>query len=290
MFDAPNAATWAAERLRSKSKPQHFSELFNSLFSEGVHVRHLGTSLSGLTASVLLEGLKALSVERSTPRQVVIGVPSEGDISRALGRLYAFIRQSGIMSDIEKKVALLRWHTVCLHMAVDLNRFCPSFLRGHKIDQRIIGGPKSPTFDAESWVLSARGRRGLLHAHSIYSILQILPTAHLQSIHVPIAAFTAAITYSAFILGGTSSIDLPTIDCWNSLILIDLDTSLDQVNDDLDHEVRHFLAGTLRKQDKCINLLYDTSLFSRTLKNLGQLWGVSKIMNQVLEDLSLQHI
>ena len=148
VFNAADAATWTAEMLRSKGKRQYFSDIFHSLFSERVHVRHLGTSLSMFTASVLLEGLKALSVERAAPRQLVVGVPSESDISRALGRLYMFVVQSSLLSAVEKQVTLLRWHTVCLHLAVDLNRLSQAMFREHKIDQRILGGPKSSIFDA----------------------------------------------------------------------------------------------------------------------------------------------
>jgi hypothetical protein len=274
------------EMLRSNGKRQFFSDIFHSLFSEHVHIRHLGTSLSMFTASVLVEGLKALSVERAAPRQLVVGVPSESDVSRALGRLHMFIVQSNLLSTVEKQVTLLRWHTVCLHMVVDLNRLSQAIFREHKIKQRIIGGPKSSPFDARSWVHSARARCGLLHASSINSILQTLPTAQLQGIHIPISAFTAAIIYCAFLLGGVSNIGLPSIQSWDSVVLIDLDMDPKNIIGDLDSDVRHFLSGGAQGQEKGINLLYDLSLFSRTLKNLDQLWGVSNEMNRVLEELS----
>ena len=234
----------------------------------------------------MLEGLKALSVERALPRQHVVGVPPETDISRALGRLYAFIGQGSLLSAVEKEVALLRWHTICLHMAVDFNRLCQALFGDYNILQRIIRGPKFPAFEVRSWVSSTRARRGLLHAFSIYSILQTLPTSHLQRLHVPIATFSAGIIYCAFLLGGVSSTYLPRIENWDSVVLIDLDMHSETGNDDLDRDVRRFLSGTLNQPERNTNLLYDISFFSRTLKTLDQLWGVSKDMQEILDELS----
>jgi hypothetical protein len=58
------------------------------------------------------------------------------------------------------------------------------------------------------------------------------------------------------------------------------------VSDDLDCHVRQFLGGMRHESERCTNLLYDISHFSKTLKNLDQLWGVSSDMHRVLEELS----
>ncbi|KAJ9610536.1 hypothetical protein H2200_005313 [Cladophialophora chaetospira] len=290
IFDAADASTWQEHIVRTERKSQRFSDLFFSLFSDRVHVRHLGTSLSGLTASVLLEGLKALSSERAVaaPAKNLVAVPLERDISRALGRMYRFIAQSASLSLIDKDIALLRWHTICMHTTVNLNGLCRALFHKHNIDQCIIGGRKIPTLDLPTWVTSARARLGILHAFSIYHILQKLPTGQTQRIHVPIAVFSAAMVYIAFLLGGVHSISLPIVECWDSVVLINLDEPVDSVTDDLDFDVRRYLDGTLKEPDKCINIMYDISLFSRTLKNLEELWGVSREMQLILEELSLK--
>ncbi|EXJ56964.1 hypothetical protein A1O7_07308 [Cladophialophora yegresii CBS 114405] len=87
--------------------------------------------------------------------------------------------------------------------------------------------------------------------------------------------------YSAFLLGGVSTVSLPDIESWDSVVLIELDTALDNEKSDPDYEVRHYLNARLHKRGRCINLLYDMNLFSRTLKTLEELWGVSSEMHRV---------
>ncbi|KIW65493.1 hypothetical protein PV04_07750 [Phialophora macrospora] len=289
IFNAQDAPSWRAGMLDQRKDTRRFSTIFHSLFSEHVHMRHLGTSLTSFTTSVLLEGLKALSAERIASALEAIGIPSDRDISRALGRMHMFVAQSRDLSSVEKDVALLRWHTICLHMAVDLNALCRALFERYNISQHIIGGRRLRALDLSSWVSSSRARLGLLHAFSIYGILQNLPTVQTQAIHIPIAAFSAAMVYSAFILEGVSTISIPDIECWESVVLIDLDMPLDNDKADLDFEVRQYLNATLQKQENCINILYDINLFSRTLKTLEDLWGVSHDMHRVLEELSLSY-
>jgi hypothetical protein len=95
--------------------------------------------------------------------------------------------------------------------------------------------------------------------------------------------------YSAFLLAGVSTISIPDIESWDSVVLIDLDMSLDSDKADLDFEVRQYLNAVLQKHEKCINILYDINLFSRTLKTLEDVWGVSHHMHRVLEELSLSY-
>ncbi len=200
--------------------------------------------------------------------------------------MYQFIVQSAYLSLVEKDITLLRWHTICMQRSVNLNALCRSLFRRHDIEQRIIGGHNIPTLDLRAWVDSTRARLGLLHAFNIYHILQTLPTAQIQRIQVPAAVFGAAMVYSTFLLGGVQTINLPNIEAWDSVVLIDLNEPLDSTSDDLDAAVRQYLTGSLQSRDKCINLMYDISLFSRTLKNLEELWGVSHEMHRILEDLS----
>ena len=288
VYEAQDLTTWRTRMIASKSIPQSFSSLFCSIFSDRVHVRHLGTAASMLTASVLLEGLTALSAERVSHGVVTIGVPSDQDISRALGRLYTFITQSTALSSVDKEVLLLRWHTICLHKAVDLNLLCRALCGKHQVEQRILGGRRAVVFDTVSWISSTRARLGLLHACSIYQILQMLPPMQSQSIHTPIALFSAGIMYCAFLENGVTILDVPYIENWDSVVLIDLDNPKESASGDLDDEVRQYLDGTFRKQQKSRNILYDFSFFSRTLKNLEHLWGVSSHMHQVLECISTQ--
>ncbi|ETI26008.1 hypothetical protein G647_02785 [Cladophialophora carrionii CBS 160.54] len=289
IFGAQDAVTWRTEMLNQKNDPRPFFEMFCSLFSENVHVRHPATSLSSFTASVLLEGLKALSAERIASPPEVIGMPSEHDISRALRKLHTFVVQSKSLSSVEKDVALLRWHTICLHMVVDLNPLCRALFQKYNINQHVISARRVPPLDLSSWVSTSRARLGLLHAFSIYGILQNLPFVQTQRIDIPMAVFSAAMMYSAFLLGGVSTISLPETEGWESVIPNDLDTPPNSEEPELVHEVRQYLNGRLQKHGRCINLLYDINLFSRILKTLEELWGVSYEMHRGLEELSLRY-
>ncbi|KAK5273349.1 hypothetical protein LTR40_013877, partial [Exophiala xenobiotica] len=47
-----------------------------------------------------------------------------------------------------------------------------------------------------------------------------------------------------------------------------------------------YFNGIFNDSQNHNNILYDVSLFSTFLRNVGQLWGVSTHMHQILEQLS----
>ncbi|KIX02970.1 uncharacterized protein Z518_06520 [Rhinocladiella mackenziei CBS 650.93] len=286
LFEAKDASTWMERARLRRRRPPPFSRLFTSIFSENVHVRHLGKSLSLFTASITLEGLKSLVAEKTNAGSTMVGVPSSFDISRALGRLYAFIMQSTSMSGVAQKVALLRWHTIGLDVATDFSWLCRNLCRKYSVEQRIVGGRTTPALNLESWVHSPRARQALLHATCIQRILQELPNAQAQMIHVPVAIFSAGIIYCAFLLGGVSSMAVPETEEWESVLLMKIDAPFHVADQELDADVRQYLTGSFNGTQKNQNILYDINLFSTSLKSLTQLWGVSAHMQRVLDQLS----
>lgn len=286
IFEAVDSSQWREKIASRRARSSHFSSLFSSIFSENVHIRHLGTSLSSLSASVLLEGLKSLVAERIKPGTTVVGIPSHRDISRGLGRLNKFILQSTSMSEVSKQVALLRWHTICLDAAVNFSWLCRNLCCKFNVEQRIIGGRDTPSLDLDSWVHTPQARLGLLHATNMFRILQALPVMQTQMFHVPEAVFSAGIVFCGFLLGGITTIAVPDAADWDSVILMDLDTPLDTVINELDSEVWCYLNSSFNGPVKSQNILYDLNVFSRSLKSLEQPWGVSIYMHHVLEQLS----
>lgn len=285
-FGAQDASTWVEAIMTQRPPSLHFASMFNSIFSENVHVMHLGTRLSLFTASVVSEGLKSMVAENPKPGAKVVGMPSRLDISRALGRLHSFVMQSASMSAVEKKVALLRWHTISLDAAVDSSWLCRNLCGQYNVEQRISGGPKQPGLDLQSWIRSPRARLGLLHASCTHQILRELPMTQLQTIHVSGAVFSAAVVYCAFLLGGVSTIAIPEVSNWESVMMMDVDAPVQSTGNELDGDLRHYLNGTFSSLQKNKNILYDINLFSTSLRGLVDLWGVSKHMHRVVEQLS----
>ena len=117
-------------------------------------------------------------------------------------------------------------------------------------------------------------------------MIQELPLNQAQTIHVPMAVFAAGMIYCGFLLGAISTVAVPEDCSWESVMLLDLDMSVHITSDDLDAQVRQYLNGTFNDVQRQNNILYDVSLFSTFLKNLGQLWGVSTHMHKILEQLS----
>ncbi|KIW10484.1 hypothetical protein PV08_11448 [Exophiala spinifera] len=285
IFEATDAETWRDKMIARSQKRPPFAQLFSSVMSENVHVRHLGSSLALLTASVTLEGFKSFMAESPVSGTNVIGVPSRQDISRGLARFYLFAEQSLSMSLMNKRVTLLRWHTIGLDFAIDFNWFCRKLCQEYEVEQRIVGGRKKPPLDLESWLRSPKGRMGLLHAISIREIIQEIPASHAHTINGPMAVFSAAILYCGFLLGGISTISRPDRCSWDSILLLDIDTVAENIETDSDTQVRQYLTGTLSGLQRQENLLYEVNVFLTFLENLGRTWGVSTHMHRVVEQL-----
>ncbi|KAK7890762.1 hypothetical protein LTR67_007971 [Exophiala xenobiotica] len=285
IFKAPTATAWKEKMLAGHQKKPNFAQLFNSVMSQNVHVRHLGSSMTPFTACVILEGLKSLVAEQSKTGLNVIGVPSRLDISRGLGRLHTYIEQSFSKSQVAKNVILLRWHTIGIDSAIDFSWFCRALCRQYHVEQRVVGGRKTPTLDLRSWVQTPQARLALLHATSIRHMIQELPLVQTQTIHVPMAVFAAGMIYCGFLLGAVSTIAVPADCSWESVMLLDVDIVDRNVDDNLDAEVWQYFNGIFNDSQNHNNILYDVSLFSTFLRNLGQLWVRSLIVERYPERL-----
>ena len=286
VFESLDPSTWMERMHARKQRSTPFTTLFSLIFSYHVHVRHLGTSLSPFTASVALEGLKSLIAERTQPGLKVVGVPSELDVSRALGRFYVFVEQSSNMSESAKKLVLLRWHTICLDGAVDLTWLGRNLCRKFGIEQRITAGRTMPPLDLQSWIGTPRARHAFLHATSIHRMLQEIPMLQAQMSHVPIAIYSAGIVYCAFLLGGAATIAVPDNFRWESVVSLDKDLPSTVLDDDLDADVLRYLRGDFEDGHRSKNILYDINLFGTLLQSLSQVWGVCAPIYRVLEQLS----
>lgn len=284
-FQAPNAPQWRQDHKPASKQHAPFLRLFCMLFSNHMHIRHLGLSLSSFNASVILEGLKSLTTERYPAELKPVGVPSHLDLARARSRLYSFIIQSTAMPPATQKTVLMRWHTISADAVLNLGGLCRSLCSQFKIEQHIFGRQEESPIDLAAWKDSPQARLALLHANSIHHILREISLTKVQTIHVPVAIFGAGLIYCAFMLAGVTGIFLPYDISWESILLFDLDKDFQIAEDDLDAAVRQFLRSPSVHTTANTHLLYDMNFFCSTLKTLEQPWGVSTSMHSILQQM-----
>lgn len=286
-FEASTATQWFSARREQTGEQTHFLSYFSALFSPNFHLRHMGTSLTGLTASVLLEGLKSIVADKPEVDFNAVGLPSPAETARASGHLYGCIIQSAALSSAARQTILLRWHTIGIDAAVKFGWLCQTLCRHLHLEQNIFNGAKGPAIELLSWSRSSLARLALLHATCIHEILRDLPMTRTQSVHVPAAAFSAGVVYCAFLSAGTSNIQLPDTVNWESLLLVDHDGQLPVTSTDLDRDARLFLRDMPTRQGLNTNIIYDLNLFRNTLQNLEPVWGFAGIMYSTLDRLAL---
>lgn len=284
-FQAPNATQWQQTHKPTTKQNAPFLRLFSLLFSDHMHIRHLGLSPSTFNVSVLLEGLKSLKTERYPVGLKPVGVPSHLDLARARSRLYAYISGSTTMSPAAQRTILMRWHAISADAIFNLGELCRSICGQFNISQHIFGGQEEASIDLAAWKDTPQAHLALLHANSIHQLLREMPLMRIHTIHIPVAIFGAGLIYCAFMLAGVTSIFVPSDINWESILLIDLDTEIQCSDDDLDVPVRQFLQGPLLHTNANTHLRYEMNFFCSTLKKLEQPWGVSAGMQTILQQM-----
>lgn len=284
-FQAPDAVQWRRAHKPGSAQHAPFMRQFSMLFSDHMHVRHLGLSLSSFNASVVLEGLKTLTTERYPAGLKPVGVPTTADLARARSRLYSYILQSTKMPLATQQTLLMRWHAISADAVLNLGGLCRSICHQFEIEQHIFGRQKDTSLHLSVWKDSPRARLAMLHANGIYQILREIPLTKVRSIHVPVAVFSAGLIYCAFMLAGVKSIFVPPDLNWESILLIDLEMEVQCSDDDLDAAARHFLRDPILNTATNTHLLYNTNFLCGTLKSLEQPWGISESMYTVLQQM-----
>lgn len=287
VFAAPTFEQWASKARPDRPHHVPLWQFFSSMFSAHVHIKHLGTSLSALGASVVLEGIRSLIADAHAAPGAVVGSPSSSDISFALSRFYKLVISSTLMTAAEKLQIKLRWHALVIDAALDYNRFCHNLCHKFKVRQGMFRGRREDKdFDLEKWASSASGRRSLLSATAIHDALNSLPFGNTQTIHLAASVFTGATVYCGMLLSGIRTISVPQVCDWESILMLgdNCDTLFDAGTDD---GFRRFLGGATVPQGVLKNLRYDMSLFTMSLGNIANIWGVSIEMHQVLQKLLL---
>lgn len=289
LFNAPTALEWV-EILRSEpTKLPTFRELFLLLYSDLHESSGIPPLLPSLAIKVIMEGLRSVVLEAAVVDGPVLGAPSAAATRYALCKIHHYLSSAQHLPNGDRTELLLRWHAICIDATSDSVTVCQDLCTNHNIEPTVFGRRKSDgnRIQTRTWARTPEARKALLHAVAVYENLDHLPFSHAHSIHIPMSIFAAAIIYCAFLLGGLTTIAIPSEVDWGSLVTIEPiqpDTSPSTNN-------RHSMLGRFifglsqTGSTKQHNLLYELNVFLLRLRQMVQPWGIATDLEDILRRL-----
>ena len=309
-FEATSPEAWLREMGSQRDQSIRFHDAFCSLFSPSCDLPNLENIGSTFYIKVVLEGVRSLVYQSYRKEGSPVGVPQKTEISRVLAHLRDYITTTNSLSSIDRCIALIRWHAICLDTVSDTARGTRRLCYSYNINQQIFGGGvrEERNIDPERWLRSHVARRALLHATMIQEIASQLPLGSAHNIYIPGAVFAAATTYAAFALAGVSRVVLPTVVDWKSVVRLDSNLTASQaaaeggdgfggfgmespparsmMKKEGLRDTLSYLAGNFAQSGTpgdVRNLAYDLSSVQILLRGLSMQWGVALEMEQVVQ-------
>ena len=285
IFAASTSEQWKIKMRLEPLRHLPLWQVFSFTFSAHFPTKHLGTFRSALEAALILEGINSLIADAHVGPVTVVGSPSRKEITYALCRFHTQLSLSEALIAVEKLQIELRWHAVIIDTAIDFNRFCRKLCDKYKVRQSIFRRRREAKgFDLESWACSVTGRQSLLSAIAIHDTLSSVPLGITPSTHLAASLFMGAVVYCGMLLSGMRTVSVPQHPDYESILMLHNENGnlLHTVTDDGD---LNFLRGAAVPQGVLKNLRYDINLFSMSLKNIANVWGVSAEMHQILHEL-----
>lgn len=285
LFNAANVDEWARLFQEGPRNQIKFRQVFLDLFESPIDALDSITPLSAFSVEVVMAGIQSFVTDSNIAGGHVVGSPPQTAIRGALHALYTFIITPTHFSDGERIQLLLRWHTICIDAAVNFNNLCRCICSQFDTEQAVFGKVKSREdfVDLKKWTRTPGARRALLHAVAIWDCSKELPVGQAYTIQIPICLFAAATIYAAFVLGGTSSTQLPHVHRWKPLLIEALD-EIPQVRTREDVQLFNYIASfsnTDRMHGR--NLLYDVNAFMLLLKQIRRPWGICADFESILQ-------
>jgi hypothetical protein len=278
-FEASTVDEWILEMQQGGNSEWSFRALFVRLFSPPQIEQAL--VLSNFTLRILLEGMQSLVAESHQANgQIAVGTPSKNDIAKALVRLHNTHLRTESTNQLE---LLIRWHSICLELAVPSTSLCQRLCVAHGIEQTLHTGHHTlENNDFKEWSQSPDCLRALLHCMAILEIVEKLPLGRSHSIHLPAAIFAVSTVYSARCLSGFPVVTTPRTFSWGNIWKVDPECARDLSTSDTEVEI--YLAGRLSKVglNSCTkNLMYELNTLHIMLQRIER-WGVSHEMDAIL--------
>ncbi|PKS13185.1 hypothetical protein jhhlp_000530 [Lomentospora prolificans] len=292
-FHAATADDWIRSMALHGPRRMRYCEICHFLFSPpGTIPGRLGYHLRLFDVRILLEILNALATESKRINPPPQGMRSKSKHLRALDVLRYYICNGESLSMLDRSIALLRWHAVCLDMVVSTARGARRMCKQFNIAQDIFGGERrdeSP-INPQAWIESTNSRRCLLHAYQIQAIASQMPLGVAHDVYLPGAIFATAITYSSFALTGVTKIVIPSSVDWNVVLFHGVeDSGIEepvQLQSEEAQNTAEFLAGKLDGLGmgrETRNLSYDLTSLKILIRGLSFQWGVTQEMEKVVE-------
>lgn len=293
-FDAQNANDWLTHVRLQRTGQCSFRSIISSLFqSAGTGHSQLmhGPTFSAFSLRVVLEGVQSLVSDCDMDDIPTMGVPTKSELQMALVRVYGGISKNQNLTAPERLETLLRWHTICLDACKDSSTLCLSICARYSIVQHVCGGRRAPNreIDLVNWVTTEDARRALLHAIAIQEIIEKLPRGRAHVIHIPSSLFAAATIYCVFSLGGLTSVNIPSVVDWETVLLTNCNPRRfpeqpDSVNAS---ETKRYIGGEYAAEFSpggvVKNLLYELNSMQKLFRCLCSQWGIAYDMEDVLD-------
>ncbi|PYI05309.1 hypothetical protein BO78DRAFT_408339 [Aspergillus sclerotiicarbonarius CBS 121057] len=275
-FLAKTADDWIIEMEKSSSTQRPFSEVYVSVFSPEYTVSP--PSLSGFSTFVIIEGLQSLVSDLHETSGPVFGVVPEKQIIQALLNIYEtdLSRRSAVHDDNFQLT--LRWHTVCLELAVSSASLCRRICHAYGLQQPLGGMATKEdhlSFDLNRWASSTNAARAILHALAINRIVNQIPFKLAHAPHIPAAIFASAIVMSGWSLAREETLhvrqDIPWHDIWCGPP--GCDANIDQYLHDA-------------SEGNKVHLLNEMNFLQISLKTITSRWSVSHPMAATIQQMA----
>lgn len=292
LFDSQSADEWYSEMRAAPQTQTSFRQIYAALFESPALDPALGGSdqvwslNTDMDVRVVLECIHTLvrETQHQTYRQSIWQPPSPTDISSALLQVRNRLYTGWPHHTTERLGLLMRWHFVALDTVATTMSITRQLCRRYQVGQRLIRVDGVQEFHSlEEWSSSTDAKRALLHAVAIQEITAQLPPSHLNSMWMLLPVFAAATICAAFCLDGVSTITLPPMVDWNTVLGVGMDGYEDQGKSDtqqfLASDVRQPLAGQAR------NLRYDLDSLQAIIHGLSVHWGVCAELEHILQTL-----
>lgn len=300
-FGATSADEWLNCMRSSEPTSFSFRKIISSLFLPESQNSTLNQTFSAYSLRVILEGLQSL-VSDCDNEEGLIGVPSKPELRRALAQIHESISSSPNISSPERLELFLRWHTICLDACKDSSVLCRTVCSRYNITQHVVGGKggdEKEDMDFVSWANTEDARRALLHAIAIQEIVEQLPRGRAHVIHIPSSLFASATVYCVFSLAGQTTVNLPSVVDWQSV----LSSGYDNISGSIDglgeggnvSETKKYIRGEYSsifgaQGGASKNLLYELNSMQKLFRCLCSQWGIAYDMEDVIDQwISLCH-
>ena len=289
LFEARDEQAWLSE-MQSEGRCQlPFRDLYVSMFDPTSSFGEL--RLPYLALRVILEALQSLIYENYEAGGTAIGSPSTEAIGVALLRLYH--HHISTLASVQERVEhSIRWHVICIRLAVETSSLAQRLCATYGIPQALHGSEhlQANAIDLSEWGNTINGRRALLHATAIAELSQELTLGRAHAAHLPMAIYASAAVHTAMLVAANRSnrkpiIGVPHIHSWEEVWASNPSEGAHDHDPADQNEVQAFLAAVQLvpgRQWSRRNLADDLNGLHLVMEQLRPYWGVSSTMSLII--------